>query len=337
MSRVATRLTLIGILAVTVLSYTPLWAVGMVYEDAVVVGSVDTTFMEKPLMAFPNRWLSMQSFRTGVTPDAVHATTLALHLVNGGLWYLVLRTWWASPAALAAVAVVLWHPLATEAVVTFTGRMDVLMTTGWLLAVLGARRQQWGLAVAGLLGACLSKEIGIAGVGVVALVAWQQGHRWIAWGSVLGAVALLVPMSWWLRVPAVAHGEFAWQQLAVLGTFAQLAVVPVGLSISHDAAAMHPVMPLLALALAAALVWAGVSRGGLLAVSVALVAMPLWPRFLVFGVETISERQVYAALFGVSVVLVMGVVRVGDVMRGLLDIAEYRPLRGWTVLEKTHA
>lgn len=326
MSRAAT-LALIGL--VTVLCYAPLRQVGMVYEDAVVVAKPSDH-----AGAFPNRWLTYQSFAlTGFSPPSVHAVTLGVHLVNGVLWYLVLRTWWTAPAALAAVAVALWHPLATEAVITFTGRTDVLMTTGWLIALLGARRQQWGMALAGLLWACLSKEIGIAGVGLIAVIAWQHGHRWAPWAGGMAAALILVPV-WdrWLDAPLVSHGVFAWQQLAVLGTFAQLVVVPVGLSISHDAAAMSLVMPWVALAVAVGL--AGLAtRGGVLAVSLALVVTPLWPRFLVYGVETISERHAYAALFGVSAVLVWGVVRLADALQGYAACTQYQPFAGWTALE----
>ena len=335
MTRRAAALVVSVACVIACLSYAPMIGAGLTYEDANVL-----TRLEKPFEV-PSRWLTYATFRwTTVDPDWARAVTLGVHLVNGLLVYGLLRLAWGHRPALAAAVVFLWHPLATEAVLMFNGRADVLLTTGWLLAALGAWRGAWWLAAVGLLWASVSKEIGIAGVGIVAVIALMRLAWWrVAIGGAIGAALAYVwlwpTVSWWMeKAPQVDRWVFAWLQLKAVSQLALLLVWPVGLSIDHD--------PLVVPDALALLIWVGlvavgcgaIWRGRVAVLAVTWIACAIAPRFFVFGVETISEHQIYPALVGGVVLLVWGVIRLGDVLAAWWACAQYRPWAGWTPMEE---
>lgn len=325
-----------AVLLLTVLAYHPLRHVGVVYEDAVIIESVDKT-----IGGFPNRWLTMATFRwTGVEPRTAHGVTLALHLLNGWLVYRLVRRFWTRAPALAVATVFLWHPLATEAVIAFNGRSDVLMTTGWLVVALGLTRAGWsGVVVTsvGLLVSCLSKELGVAVVGLVAAqVPRSRTTLAVAALSVQGLILTAWPsiQAWWGITRHVEHGAFLWAQLQAVTQLAGLTVIPLGLSLDHDPSVVSAARVCLLLSGVALLgAWALWTRG-LVAVAVLWIAVTVGPRFVIFGVETIKEHQIYPALVGVSVLVVLSAIRVADALQGYADFSQYRPVSGWTDLER---
>lgn len=332
-SRTRTRGTLLGLLALTALLYRPSLTHGYTYEDENWLPSLG----QPRTMQIPGRqltyWTHDITWRlTGRDATLPHAVNLLLHLVNGVVLYAVL-THLAPALALATAAVFLLHPLSSSAVLYLSGRTDLLMTTGILVALWGALGRptwwRWSLGLAGLLGAAASKEVGLVGVGLLGLTlgCW---HRWPSMSRMAasraltgllgaGAMALGVaigaawrPVWSWatMNSPSVGGASLPWTestllQLGALWHLVWLVVWPVGLSIDHDALAVSP------LALRGAVVLTGLALGVACGVwrtvpcvawGVLWVAIALLPRFVVRTSEFVTEPQMYLPMVGISVI-----------------------------------
>lgn len=181
---------------------------------------------------------------SGPDPRIGHAVSLAVHLVNGWLLWLLARRSLAAGAALAAVAVFWLHPVQTEAVTYLAARGDLLVGTWVLLACLAVESRRIWLAACCAVLAITGKEMGVTAWLLVPLYAWFRGQRWSeplqgAWavGAILlgclvlrGATASHV--AWW------ASGSYVAGQITALGRLLLLwpeaLVNPYALTIDHD-------------------------------------------------------------------------------------------------------
>lgn len=319
-------LVLIGLLTVVV--YAPLYGSGYVYEDPLVLAAQGD-----------GRALTMATVRISADPGVQHVVSVAIHLLNGGLVYL-LAGLVAPNLALVLTAVFLWHPLAIEAVAALGGRGDLLLLTGLLLTALGAMRAWWVVMAFGVVIALGAKELGLIALPLAWLGLWRavEIKRTLIAASAVVAVAGL----WWVRdglwawltLSPLPWAEFAGRQIVQVWTLFGLSMWPVGLSIDHDPLAVplaaRVVTGVATVVLIALFAWS-VARAWTLALALGWIALVIAPRFVVFGVETIHERQFYPALPGVLLALGILGLHGWNCLTALWDYAHYQPHKGLTL------
>jgi hypothetical protein len=150
--------------------------------------------------------------RAGASPQAFHATSLALHVVNTILVWLIARR--LSPGTAAATLAALLfalHASGHEAVIWVSARFDLLATAGALtatLCLLSDNALAWIAGPVLLLAAVLAKESAVALP--IAAAAWM--------GSRSGATTArtLVKVAPWL----LAVGVYAWMRHSAGGVSA---------------------------------------------------------------------------------------------------------------------
>lgn len=319
--RAGPRITVAAVLVLTAMLYSATRAFPFVYEDDNWLGQAQTMPTQYPI---PGRALTLASHAAMtqiVGPDAgwFHVANVALHLINGVLVYAVASALIGPLMAIGAACVFLLHPLASSAVAYVTGRADLLMTCGVLLAAwcaLGASPWRWVGVAVGLGIAAASKEIGVMGLPLVALTLIQW-RGWRAWSWLIGVAGLGAVLAvtspylvtWW-EMPAQVGGpslpwvEWIGLQLGMLWHLLALVVWPVGLSIDHDALALTTtalVGAALLTALCGALVLATWRTRPLVAWSLAWVALSVAPRFVFRTSEFLTEVHLYLSMVGISV------------------------------------
>lgn len=319
-----------GLLVLIVLTaglYAQTWGAPFVYEDERVFRGV-TEAPAVPLA--PSRALTAWTYHltwrwAGGTPALFHAGNVALHLVNGALVFALAQAL-VPGAALAAAFVFLLHPLSSSATAYLTGRSDLLMTTGVLLALVltltGSAWWRWGLAWACCGLAAMSKEIGVVALPILVLthVVWRPdtaGRAWVGLWVAAGAAAgwMWAPLLNWLTMPAhIGGGAVSWPAFVLLQNAALwhlLALVnPFGaFSIDHDVLAIQPFVRVQLLFLTAlcivvtpllwrlypAAVWA-----------MGVIALSVLPRFVFQTSEWITEVHMYLPFVAISVFAGLG-------------------------------
>lgn len=315
-------LTLVALLLLTAAVYLPLRSAPFVYEDA--------HYVDAPVIwQVPGRPLSVLSVRmTGTSSGIAHMVNLAVHLVNGALVYMLGATLVGPAVGLIAAGLFLLHPVMSEGVSYVAARADLLVTlfallATWLLLTWTTAAGWYRVVGASLalLGACLSKEIGLVAVPLVVFTllvfrrtlpstAFILNLLWGASGIAIGATWW--HLSTWIGMPATGGGSvWAWPDFAVLQATAlwrllALIVWPVGLSIDHDVLALPAWSHLLALGLTAGMlaiaVW-GWKRAPMLAFAIGWLLIAVAPRFIFATNEWIAERQIYPAMVGLCLLL----------------------------------
>lgn len=303
-------------IALTVAVYWPVRETPFLYEDTQTLAAQPARLPTVADLA-PGRYLTGLTIdadwrRGNGTPAAFHQTNLVLHLLNGGLVWLLARRIGLGDVAWIAGAVFLLHPIQTQAVSYISGRPDLLLTTFALVACLCLRRSMTvasvvGVLVAGWL-ALMTKQSAVALVGLLPLLAWCYGLRvrMLALAVCgLAAVALLgLPVAWAFNTASgVDPIRYAAAQLSAVRMYLGLTIWPHGFSIEHDVFAQPLLVHLLALEatiLAVWLVWRARARYRLLAVSVGWVLCAIGPRLVVRSPDAITEAQFYLAFVGVS-------------------------------------
>lgn len=291
-----------------------------VYEDRHV--SPDVPWTIGTVLDVPGRYLSAWSVSaTQKNAPLAHAVNVVLHLVAGGLVARIAFLVAGATASCGAALLMLWHPLNSQAVWYVTGRSDLQVTVGILLATVAAISSGWWRApviVLGLLIAAASKEIGVIGVPLVVLtlLCWKPVDTqhapaallWIGGGAVLGRAWAEVG-SWLTMVPGRGGPDVPWTEFVVrqIGLTWGLLVTLVtarGFSIDHDALALS--WPWLVGSVVATgavttlIVWAW-RRHRVLAWSLAFTAIAVAPRLVVPTNEFIAERHLYLAMVGPAV------------------------------------
>ena len=303
----------------TALAYAGSLSSGYIYEDwtepRLQPWSVSQVFADT--IATPQRSLDRWVTRLTQRSAAADATlarsiSLALHLLNGWLLWILARPVLSAVGAGSAAALFLLHPAQTEAVAYVASRPDVL-TGGWvLLALLASRYSAWlALACAAL--AVTGKEMGVMALALVPLWAVWTGQRWTraqmaAWACVAVVMGALL-----VRGLAVSSATWeVWSPWYVAGQLAALlrlvALWPEALwnvsalTIDHDWTWItKPV------ALGAVVLWtAAVYRRGWLRFAALFVLTASLPRVIAPLLDGQHERHLYVG--SISICLAVGAV-----------------------------
>ena len=217
-----------------------------VYEDLREGGALYLA----PLSWMPGpRWLTTQSYAVttwavGPDPAAARAVSLAWHLLNGFLFWAVLRSIVTPRVAALAVGCFLLWPVQVESVAAVAYRSELVAASWLLLALLcsshGWRLAAWICAAAAITG----KEAGVIALVLVPLWAYWVGPRWSRAHLIGWIVATLAPVPfvlawaghWNFRliasVDAMTQAIGAIGQLVIIGLWS--AVDGSVLSIDHD-------------------------------------------------------------------------------------------------------
>lgn len=250
---------------------------------------------------------------------ALHLGNLAIHLLNGGLVYLLARRFSAFVAVLAAF-IFLLHPIQREAVNYISGRPDLLSTTLLLLALLCALRSpRWylpGLICCAL--AVTTKPSAIVGVPLcllsLAILLRREREVRALWWMGLGLTAITcvafgpIAFATFLQPPLVDLIAYAGHQAAAVWRLLALVIVPYGFSIDHDYAwvTLWPgLLALVALGCAVRSLWGRRRTQPTLAWAGLFAILAVAPRFLTLGAypigPEITEPQLYLSFVGVSI------------------------------------
>ena len=320
---------LVGVLlALTVWAYVPALTGPFVYED---YGSVPWASGETGRIHWPGwQWLTpgrrvtMWTLQTnydlgGERTLGYHLGNLAIHLLNGGLLWLIARRLLATDgAALVALAVFWLHPIQVEAVAYISGRTDLLLTTGALLglwAIVTPVRLGWRLlALAGSVGLALgAKEQGIVILALLPWSAWLLAEVVVPWAvvAVAGWLLLLaaIPLVWRIThdpyVTLSAYGVlgYAAHQAAAAWRLLALVVWPVGFTVDHDFDLVGPALAALALGALGALAlaaWRVRRPAPLVTWAVGWALLAIGPRFILRMPELLNEHQFLTVMVAVA-------------------------------------
>ena len=181
-------------------------------------------------------------------------TNLLLHAINGFLVFFLARRLLSSvPAAAAASAIYLAHPVHSEPVIALAGRSELLAAMFFLLAWIFFRQRRTVLCLAAFLLSLMSKENAIAFPAVIVLDAYiSQGSvrkvflEWKRFAAVAAAAVFYLGLRLWvlgsLGIPAASqyldgHLTFVQRELtsgrAFLKYF-QLLIAPVNVTGDYD-------------------------------------------------------------------------------------------------------
>jgi len=304
--------TLIGLCLVTltVWVYAPGQHNSYVYEDSVVRESSGSAY--RPVAA----WTYALDRRLGDTPAIAHAQSLAWHLLNGLLVWLLASRLLRPAGALLVVAAFLLHPLMTEAVAYAAARADLLATTGMLAACLVAVVQPWWMSYgigAGLLWALGAKESAVAGPLLVGLCCYGRTSRGLRGaGAYTGLLVVLTVVAVVFRVllwqfDTEGHAPGSWLSYAAhqgtaLVTYTAMLIAPVGQSIDHDfdtvstARLVLSSVGLLTTAILAG--WRFSRHHDTWALGMLWLVVAVAPRFLLRLPEWLNEHQFYLPAVG---------------------------------------
>lgn len=224
-----------GLVTLTLLAYVRVWALGWVYDDANWL----------PVMAMPTVGLMPFAFAgwlSGGLPWATHGLIVALHLLNGALFYLLIRRWLRPDGAVVALMLCWLHPIQVEAVAYASGGLEVLLTTYILIGALGLLAGSWRGTVIGLASLALAVPLKASAlpavIAVVAYAAWISRWRRVALiGAVAAGAWLVAPIAFRFGSSATPLIDrwLALSDVAVAGWRYLLFVIwPFGFSIEHD-------------------------------------------------------------------------------------------------------
>lgn len=358
----------LALAALSTLPYAPALQGGFVWDDVAHIrdnslieswGSVASYFDHLEGRYF--RPLVFASYRLddeihGLSPLGFHLTNLLLHAVNVLLVALLARrTGLPSWCALAAAALFASHPLQTDAVAYISGRTDLLMTAGALLAVAAVLSDRPAtirgtVAAAASALAILSKESGIGLLIVLPYTAWNGARRLrsAVAPSVAVAIALIA-----LRPGANLGTTVGSPSLAAAGstleTYAELLLWPRDLHVDRLTAPPHTTSGVAA-AVAVALIAAAAAialarRGGAIGFWTTWAAafylpvanlVPLYPGYATQGLLT-AEHNLYAPLAGLSAVTAIGFHRMARSSRIVAAAATLGLVGAWSVASWRHS
>lgn len=284
---------------------------GFVYEDA--RADAAPLVLTAPTWNIAPRWLTGQTYAWTTTlwdasPMAARVVSLAWHLLNGVLLWLVARAVVTDAAATFAAGVFLLHPIQTEAVASIAYRSDLIAACVLLVALACAMRGWLIPAFVIAMGAVLGKQMGVMAVALVpvALTVTRSPH----WTPTARAYWLAAGFSALLLLLDHSRGMFFQRpedmSLSIASGVALLARMPVpfGLSIEHDWAAFTPMAACAVVILAAGVLetaWRWRSRVAL--GLMAWIAVAWLPRVVWQLGEGLHERHLYVPMIAASVAL----------------------------------
>lgn len=241
-------------------------------------------------------------------PAAAHAVSVAWHLVNGALLWLVARHVVSAPAAVMAAGLFWLHPLQTEAVAGIAYRSELVSASALLIALACAVRGWLMPAFLAAAGAVLGKESGVMALALVPLAltvlrvpAWTPIARMYWLAGTFPVLLLLLDRS---RTLVWARPEDITQTIAAGWALLARIVMPVRLSIDHDWAAIAPLAGVTAVVLTAGLLEAAWRRRSRVALGLlAWIAVAWAPRLLWQLGEGLHEHHLYTPLIAASVAI----------------------------------
>jgi len=271
----------------------------------------------------------------GPAPFGFHLTNVLLHMINVGLFALLIWGSTRRPHVIAPVAFLLFavHPMMTEAVGYISGRSEVICGTFFLAALLAARaaivqRRMWwlGPAVSLWVVALASKEI--AAMFPFVLLAYD---RWVIAGDesekrqrlfrvhlpligtavLLAAVRLIVFATMEYGGGINAQWPFVLVEVEVIRRYVMMLLLPTGQALYHAVTPAGLTSPqtliaLVVMALLAAFIWtrrqtAPLQSFGLL--WFLLLLLPSSALVVLNQGEPMAEHRVYLASCGVFLAL----------------------------------
>lgn len=296
---------------------------GYVFDDHLALPRIPQYHWYQFLLGVDRRPLTLWSYELAQSPAIQHAINLLLHLGNAGLFYRLLRRWTVAPsAALVALAVFLLHPLQVETVAYVSGRADVFIVLGLLIALHGVERApmvpwrwywwRWApLIVLGIGICCAAKPSGVAALLPLVLIhklrrPWHASTTWQVWVYWLPVVIVctayltirgvtdLHGWDWQARVATQVVGAWHWLGMVVL---------PSGLTADHNLQALPPVLVeigTLSIAFVVVGSWRWFPTTRLLWI---WLAATLGWRILLSSSEWLSEGDGYLPMLGVAVAI----------------------------------
>lgn len=159
----------------------PRWLTGRLWDTNFDVKMLESVSFWRPLVTAS---YALDWQLGGGSPRLFHATNLALHGCNAGLFFLLACGWLKSRgAALVAALTFAVHPVQTESAAWIAGRTDSLCALGLLMATLGLRSSAkhplrgGALQIAGAAVAFASKEMAVLWPLLVTLELWARHRR----------------------------------------------------------------------------------------------------------------------------------------------------------------
>lgn len=323
LSTLAKRAVVVLIALLAVLVYADALNFGYVFDDHLALPRVAQYRWWQFLTGVDRRALTLWSFEISPSPVIQHGINLVLHLVNSGLLYRLVARWSLRPLVRqAALAVFLLHPLQVETVAYVSGRADLFVALGLLIALHGVERssryvwlprwwhwQDWApLVLGGVAVMGLAKPSGAAGVLALALLHFgrRPQHQGGLWTWIYWIPVTLVTTSY-LTIRGVTDlGGWDYQSrvaLQVVGVWQWLVqvAVPVGLTADHNLQAVPAAVAEILVVGVAATVWGAwrvwpQSR----LIGIWLAATVGW-RILLPSPEFWSEGDGYLPMIGVAV------------------------------------
>ena len=312
--------SLLCLLVLTTLAYAASLRGEYVYEDMRDAGRYETSVVWPGWSDALSRSLrptggttfvqTSVAYLTDTSPQAQRAVSLAWHLGNGALLWLLARRVLAPAAALVAVGIFLLHPLQTESVAYVAGRSELLVGTALLAALLAAERGWWVIAWGTAASAILGKHAGVMALALVPLWAsWRRLPTWTphvrnVWWMACGIVAwvgldFLRDRALFLARPDdIAATLAAWARLLALW------IVPWGQTIDHDWAAMPAYAGLVAvLGWAAGSILAVWQRQRWVSMAIIWSLVVVLPRLLVQVGEGPHEHHLYGVTIALSLAI----------------------------------
>lgn len=230
---------------------------GWVYEDArpdlIPLSQIPLSWHLGP------RWLTSQSYAVttwlcGPSATAARMVSLAWHLLNGLLVWLVARAIVPARTAMLTMALFLLWPVQTEAVAAVAYRSELVAATWLLLALLAAQQGSIVASAVCASASVLGKEAGVLALALVPVWCAMFGPRWsrrawLTWALWLLPVALVA--HWWTQALMLRLLASPSHMAISLGTVIELVgiglwsvVDPSRLSILHDLQAITPLRSL---------------------------------------------------------------------------------------------
>lgn len=247
-------------------------------------------------------------------PGAVHGVSLALHLANAALLFMLFRAFTRDAVApvvgMVAGLIFALHPAATQSVDTPTGLPGIVSTTFVLLSLLffvratrqleSVRLVPYVVSIAAFVAACFfAPQAIVLPLLVIGIDFALHGENGIAsrlklWGPFVAVLVTLLAAN----MAAGAPCPIEKPDLYVFLEYVRLLVLPTNLSLVHAAPAAVSIVGIIAVVLLVAL--AAVMRS-LAAVAVAWVALAL---LVAAGTgSSVREEQMYLAIAGAGLLI----------------------------------
>lgn len=296
--------------AIVGLLYWPTLGYGFSYEDL-----NDIERFLQPFFWYDGRidrmvtsWTyGVSAWLSPMEPWGYHLVSVALHALNTVLLFGVAARVFPFGAAFVCAALFAVHPIQTESVAYISGRADLVMATGVLIAMLGVETHRLWVMVLGWCVAIGGKEIGIVAVPLTGL--WMLARGWRMRRAMVAPSLFAISAGVLLAIrfevfQSQLDPYYTAMETAKLWHLLGLVVLPLGLSIDHDYSQWPVLWPVVALLGTLLLVGVALCDRRWWARGVLFVAVALAPRLLIPLVEGLHEHHLTTPMIGICLALV---------------------------------